>query len=152
GLPVYPAGLTIGTPIFPINLAELFQKRVELLEAMVRGNADGFWVDLPHGGTMTQVQRDILTATIRARTMPEVYESDVRIRGSTNYGGRSYLFASGTVRRSVRGGGIATVTVEQLIDPASGLVVLSRTREGTGGGSPISPNTRTADAPFPLGQ
>jgi hypothetical protein len=140
GLPKYQAGLAVGTPTLPTTLNELFNKRVEVLEAMIRGNASGFWTDLPKGGTMTPAQRDILLGTILARAMPETYEGDVRIRGSVTQNGRTYLVASGTVKRSVRGRAVSTTTVEQQIDPANGLVVSSRTNGPTsGGGLNVSP-------------
>jgi hypothetical protein len=125
-LPVYRGSLALGSIITPTTLDELFDKRVELLEAMVRGNTGGFWGELPRNGTMTQPERDALTATIRARTMPTSYESDVRVRGTTTYGGRTYVLASGTERQTLRAGRLSVSTVEHLIDPVSGLVAVSR--------------------------
>ncbi len=42
------------------------------------------------------------------------------------------------------GGGISVATVEQLIDPISGLVVVNRINGGPG----VSASTRTVEAPF----
>lgn len=144
-LPVYRADLAVGSPIMPSTLAELFDKRVELLEAMVRGNTGGYWIDLPRGGAMTKEQRDALTASIRARAMPAAYESDVRVRGTASFGGRSYIYATGTVKQTLRGGAPSVTSIEYLLDPASGLVAIGRVVV-TNGKAPITAEARPQGA------
>jgi hypothetical protein len=124
---VYRSDFTIGSLIGPSNLDELLATRLEQVEAMVRGNEVGFWADLPRG-TLTAVQRQELAAAIRDKAMPAAYERDLRIRGNATYAGRSFLLASGTLRKTHKSGTTFEGTLDVLFDPATGLVGLSRTR------------------------
>jgi hypothetical protein len=126
GAPVtLPNDIAIGTAVMPRDLAEMLAHRLELLDAMVRGNAGGFHVDLPRGGTLTTEQRDLYAGFIRARGLPRSLQTDVRIRGTTVHTGRSYIVADGITKVQVTGAN-TELTTTVLFDPASGWVALSR--------------------------
>jgi hypothetical protein len=125
-VPAYRSDFAIGALIGPSNLEELLATRIHHAEAMVRGNDAGFWKDLPRG-TLTAAERENILALIRDKGMPAAYERDLRIRGTTTYGGRSFLLASGTIKKTLKRGPTLEGTLDLLIDPATGLVRLSRT-------------------------
>jgi hypothetical protein len=132
--PVYRGDLTIGSSLVPSTLDELLAIKLEYVEAMVRGNSVGFWGDLPQG-TLTAARKDFLAGVIRSRGMLAAYESDVRIRGTTTYAGRSFVFVSGTFRKTPKSGPVVEGMTDMLINPANGGVGLYRKRlmyRGTG--------------------